>query len=113
MLSRKPKHLSLGQQQRVCIAKAIIRRADLYLFDEPFSALDEKGKNELGLLLKILSDKMDTPFIYVTHNQQEAIRLGNKMMVMNESKIIQIDTPLNIINYPVNDFVKNFFDIKE
>lgn len=108
LLSRKPKHLSLGQQQRVCIAKAIIKRADLYLFDEPFSALDEKAKNELALLLKVLSVKMDTPFVYVTHNLQEAVRLGSKMMVMNDSKIVQIDEPLNIINNPINDFVKEF-----
>jgi len=108
LLSRKPKHLSKGQQQKVCIAKALVKRADLYLFDEPFSALDEVNSLELTKLLKILSLKLDTPFIYVTHNQQEALRLGSKLMILNEGKIEQIGSPLEIINTPKNEFVKKF-----
>ena len=109
-VSELDKLLSL---QDADLAKAIIKKAELYLFDEPFSALDEKSKNELGLLVKVLSDKMDTPFIYVTHNLQEAIRLGNVMMVMNDSKIMQIDEPFDIINNPKNDFVKDFISFME
>lgn len=108
LLSRKPKHLSKGQQQKVCIAKALVKRADLYLFDEPFSALDEVNSLELTRLLKTLSLKLDTPFIYVTHNQQEALRLGSKLMILNEGKIEQVGTPWEIINKPKNNFVKEF-----
>lgn len=108
LLTRKPKHLSKGQQQKVCIAKALVKRADLYLFDEPFSALDEINTIELGRLLKSLSTKLDTPFIYVTHNQQEAIRLGTKLIVMNEGSIEQFDTPWEITHNPSTEFVKEF-----
>ena len=113
LLTRKPKHLSKGQQQRVCIAKALVKRADLYLFDEPFSALDETSKTELGRLLKSLSNKLDTPFIYVTHNQQEAIRLGTVMMIINNGKVEQFDTPWNIVHSPCNEFVKEFITLEK
>ena len=108
LLSRKPKHLSKGQQQKVCIAKALVKRADLYLFDEPFSALDEVNTVELGRLLKKLSLKINVPFIYVTHNQQEAIRLGSQMLIMNEGKIEQFGSPWEIVNNPANKFVEEF-----
>ena len=108
LLSRKPKHLSKGQQQKVCIAKALVKRADLYLFDEPFSAVDEVNSLELTRMLKTLSLKLDTPFIYVTHNQQEALKLGSKLMILNEGKVEQIGTPWEIINKPKSSFVKDF-----
>lgn len=113
LLTRKPKQLSIGQQQKIAIAKAIARHADLYLFDEPLSALDEESKIELKIILKKLNEKLDATFIYVTHNFKEALALSNKIIVMNNGKIEQIGTPKEVFNNPVNDFVKSFFTLDD
>ncbi len=109
ILSRKPRHVSLGQEQRAAIAKAIIKKSDIYLFDEPFSAQDPANKLELGNLLKQLCKKMGSATIYVTHDQDEALRLADRIMIMNDNgEVAQIGTPFDIIKRPKNEFVRDF-----
>lgn len=108
MLSRKPKHLSGGQQQRVAIARAMIKQPNLYLFDEPFSNLDPKIRTELRHLIYKLHKQINSTFIFVTHDQQEAMMLATKLVVMNHGRIEQIASPIEVYNHPINDFVYEF-----
>lgn len=105
---KKPRNLSGGQQQRVAIARTIVLNPDIILFDEPMSALDAEIKVTLRNQLKELQKKMNITMIYVTHDQEEAFALSDRVMVLNDSKIMQYDTPFNIYNNPSNDFVKKF-----
>lgn len=105
---KKPRQLSGGQQQRVAIARTLVLNPDIILFDEPMSALDAEIKITLRSQLKDIQKKMGITMIYVTHDQEEAFALSDRVMVINDSRIAQLDTPYNIYHHPANDFVKRF-----
>ncbi len=100
--------LSGGQQQRVAIARAIVNQPEVLLLDEPLAALDLKMRKDMQLELKEMHKKLGITFIYVTHDQEEALTLSDRVIVMNEGKIQQIGTPTDIYNEPVNCFVADF-----
>ena len=100
--------LSGGQQQRVAIARAIVNQPEVLLLDEPLAALDLKMRKDMQLELKEMHRKLGITFIYVTHDQEEALTLSDRVVVMNEGKIQQIGTPMDIYNEPVNCFVADF-----
>ena len=105
---KKPRNLSGGQQQRVAIARTLVLNPDIILFDEPMSALDAEIKVILRNQLKQIQKKLNITMIYVTHDQEEAFALSDRIMVLNDSRIMQYDTPYNLYHNPSNDFVKNF-----
>ena len=105
---KKPRNLSGGQQQRVAIARTLVLNPDIILFDEPMSALDAEIKVVLRNQLKEIQRKLNITMIYVTHDQEEAFALSDRIMVLNDSKIMQYDTPYNLYHNPSNEFVKNF-----
>lgn len=105
---KKPNQLSGGQQQRVAIARTLVLNPDIILFDEPMSALDANIKLVLRELLKNIQKTYGITMIYVTHDQEEAFALSDRIMVINDSRIEQLDTPSNIYKKPVSNFVKNF-----
>ena len=100
--------LSGGQQQRIAIARALVNRPKVLLLDEPLSALDLKMRKDMQIELKEMHQKLGITFIYVTHDQEEALTLSDTIVVMNEGKIQQIGTPKDIYNEPVNCFVADF-----
>lgn len=100
--------LSGGQQQRIAIARAIVNQPKVLLLDEPLSALDLKMRKDMQIELKEMHKKLGITFIYVTHDQEEALTLSDTIVVMNEGKIQQIGTPVDIYNEPQNSFVANF-----
>jgi multiple sugar transport system ATP-binding protein len=108
LLKRKPANLSGGQRQRVAIGRAIVREADVMLFDEPLSNLDAKLRTELRRELKQLHTQLGATMIYVTHDQVEAMTLAQRMAVMKGGVVQQFDTPSNIYNTPENLFVATF-----
>jgi multiple sugar transport system ATP-binding protein len=108
LLDRKPKALSGGQRQRVAVGRAIVRQPQAFLFDEPLSNLDAKLRVEMRAELKALHHRLQTTVIYVTHDQAEAMTLGDRVVVMNEGRIQQVAAPLEIYDYPVNRFVAGF-----
>jgi multiple sugar transport system ATP-binding protein len=108
LLDRKPKQLSGGQRQRVALGRAIVRKPKVFLFDEPLSNLDAKLRVQMRTEIIKLHKKLDTTMIYVTHDQVEAMTMGNKIVVMKDGVIHQIDSPLRIYNNPVNLFVAGF-----
>ncbi len=107
-LKRKPKELSGGQRQRVALGRAIVRTPQVYLFDEPLSNLDAKLRVQMRLELKKLHEKMSTTSIYVTHDQIEAMTMGDRIVVMKDGKVQQVGEPLAIYMRPVNRFVAGF-----
>ena len=100
--------LSGGQQQRIAIARALVNEPEILLLDEPLGALDLKMRKEMQLELKNMHDKLGITFIYVTHDQEEALTMSDKIVVMSEGKIQQIGTPEDIYNEPKNAFVADF-----
>jgi multiple sugar transport system ATP-binding protein len=108
LLERKPKALSGGQRQRVALGRAIVRQPAVFLFDEPLSNLDAKLRVETRAEIKRLHRELKTTTIYVTHDQEEAMTLGDRVVVMCDGLIRQIDTPLNIYNHPADRFVAGF-----
>lgn len=108
LLDRKPKALSGGQRQRVAVGRAIVRDPTCFLFDEPLSNLDAKLRLETRAEIKRLHRRLKTTTIYVTHDQEEAMTLGDRVVVMNEGRIQQCDTPLEIYRQPANRFVAGF-----
>lgn len=108
LLERKPKALSGGQRQRVSLGRAILRTPKVFLLDEPLSNLDAKLRTEMRAEIAKLHQKLATTFIYVTHDQVEAMTMGTKIVVMNLGYIQQIDTPKNLYDYPDNKFVAGF-----
>ena len=119
-LTRKPKALSGGQRQRVAIGRAIVRDPQVMLMDEPLSNLDAKLRNQMRAEIIKLREKIQTTFIYVTHDQTEAMTLGDRIVIMKDGFIQQIGTPQEVFNHPYNLFVAgfigapqmNFFDAK-
>jgi multiple sugar transport system ATP-binding protein len=108
LLSRKPRQLSGGQRQRVAVGRAIVREPKAFLFDEPLSNLDAKLRVTTRAELKALHMRLKTTTIYVTHDQEEAMTLGDRVVVMSRGEIQQVDTPLNVYNKPANRFVASF-----
>lgn len=107
-LNKYPHELSGGQQQRVAIARTLTLNPDIILFDEPMSALDADNRLKLRKELKIIQKQMKTTMIYITHDQEEAFSLSDRVMVMREGNIEQLDVPNVIFNHPANDYVRNF-----
>lgn len=107
-LDRKPKQLSGGQRQRVALGRAIVRNPKVFLMDEPLSNLDAKLRVQMRSEIKKLHEKLQTTFIYVTHDQTEALTMGDRIVVLNNGDIQQIDTPYEIYNNPKNMFVAGF-----
>ena len=107
-LNRKPKALSGGQRQRVAIGRAIVRDPAIFLMDEPLSNLDAKLRNQMRAELIKLHDKLQATFIYVTHDQTEAMTLGDRIVVMKNGYIQQVGTPKEVFNHPANIFVASF-----
>ena len=105
---KKPKQLSGGQQQRVAIARTLVLNPDVILFDEPMSALDAEIKVVLRQQLKEIQKKLQITMIYVTHDQEEAFALSDRIMVLNDLRIAQLDTPYNLYHNPSDPFVKRF-----
>lgn len=107
---RMPSELSGGQQQRIGIIRALAAEPDIMLMDEPFSALDPISRASLQDLVIQLHQKLGNTVVFVTHNMKEALKVGNRIAVMHEGKLIQCDTPEEIQKHPKNQFVKDFFD---
>ncbi len=108
MLNRKPKQLSGGQRQRVALGRAIVRHPKVFLFDEPLSNLDAKLRVQMRAEISKLHKKLNTTMIYVTHDQVEAMTMADKIVILKDGVVQQIDTPLNAYNYPKNLFVAGF-----
>ena len=108
LLDRKPKALSGGQRQRVALGRAIVREPKVFLMDEPLSNLDAKLRVQMRTVISKLYQDLETTFIYVTHDQVEALTMGTRIVVMKDGIIQQVDTPLNIYNTPNNLFVAGF-----
>ena len=108
LLDRKPRELSGGQRQRVAVGRAIVRKPLVFLFDEPLSNLDAKMRVQMRTEINRLHIRLQSTMIYVTHDQTEAMTLGNRIIVMNEGAIHQADTPSIIYNRPINKFVAGF-----
>lgn len=120
LLERKPKALSGGQRQRVALGRCIVRKPKVFLMDEPLSNLDAKLRVQTRSEITKLHERLETTFIYVTHDQIEAMTMADKIVIMNKGEIQQIDTPQNVYFYPKNIFVAgfigspqiNFLDVK-
>ena len=107
-LDRKPKALSGGQRQRVAIGRAIVRDPKVFLMDEPLSNLDAKLRNQMRAEIIKLRQRIDTTFVYVTHDQTEAMTLGDRIVIMKDGFIQQIGTPQEVFDQPANLFVAGF-----
>ena len=107
-LTRKPRALSGGQRQRVAIGRAMVRNAKVFLMDEPLSNLDAKLRNQMRAEIILLRQKLDTTFIYVTHDQTEAMTLGDRIVIMRDGIIEQVGTPTEVFEMPRNIFVAEF-----
>ena len=108
LMQRKPKELSGGQRQRVAVGRAIVRKPKVFLFDEPLSNLDAKLRVQMRMELSKLHDRLQTTIIYVTHDQVEAMTMGDKICVMKDGVIQQVAPPLQLYNQPTNRFVAGF-----
>src|SRR5574342_373206 len=108
LLSRKPRQLSGGQRQRVAVGRAIVRHPQVFLFDEPLSNLDAKLRVQMRVELKRLHERLETTAIYVTHDQVEAMTLGDRVVVMKDGWVQQVGEPLELYGKPANRFVAGF-----
>jgi multiple sugar transport system ATP-binding protein len=108
LLERRPKALSGGQRQRVALGRAIVREPKVFLMDEPLSNLDAKLRVQMRTEILKLHQKLQTTFIYVTHDQTEAMTMGTRIVVMKDGIVQQVDTPKNLYDEPVNMFVAGF-----
>ena len=107
-LTRKPRALSGGQRQRVAIGRAMVRDSKVFLMDEPLSNLDAKLRNQMRAEIILLRQKIDTTYIYVTHDQTEAMTLGDRIVIMKDGFVQQVGTPTEVFDMPVNLFVAEF-----
>ena len=103
-----PSMLSGGQQQRVAIARTMVLNPDIILFDEPMSALDVDTRLALRAELKRIQKEFGTTMIYITHDQEEAFAMSDRIMIMREANVVQLDTPENIVDHPADEYVENF-----
>ena len=108
LLQRKPHQLSGGQQQRVALARSLVLKPKVILFDEPLSNLDTRLKEDVLAELRNIHTTTEATFVYVTHDYNEAISIGTQMAIMENGKIVQCDSPLDIYNKPKNEFIANF-----
>lgn len=108
LLERKPKQLSGGQRQRVAVGRAIVREPEVFLFDEPLSNLDAKLRVTMRAELTRLQHQLETTMIYVTHDQVEAMTMGDRIVIMKDGHIMQVGSPLEVYNFPDNKFVAGF-----
>ncbi len=108
LLDRKPKALSGGQRQRVAVGRAIVRKPKVFLFDEPLSNLDAKLRVQTRIEISKLHSRLETTMVYVTHDQVEAMTMGDRIVVMKDGLVQQMDTPLNLYHHPANKFVAGF-----
>jgi multiple sugar transport system ATP-binding protein len=108
LLNRKPKHLSGGERQRVAVGRAIVRHPKVFLFDEPLSNLDAKLRVQMRMEISRLHDRLNATIVYVTHDQVEAMTMGDQIVVINEGKIQQIADPGTLYHKPANQFVGGF-----
>jgi multiple sugar transport system ATP-binding protein len=108
LLNRKPRQLSGGQRQRVAVGRAIVREPKVFLFDEPLSNLDAKLRVQMRAEISKIHQQLQTTFIYVTHDQMEAMTMATRIAVINRGKLQQLDTPQNLYNFPTNLFVAGF-----
>lgn len=113
LLNRKPKELSGGQRQRVAVGRAMVRNPSVFLFDEPLSNLDAKLRGEMRTVITKLHQELETTFVYVTHDQIEAMTMADRIVVMKDGYIQQVDTPQNLYDYPCNMFVAGFLGMPE
>lgn len=107
-LDRKPKALSGGQRQRVAVGRAIVRKPKVFLFDEPLSNLDAKLRVQMRAEISKLHHQLEATMIYVTHDQTEAMTMGDRIVVMKDGVVQQVDKPMNLYNFPINKFVAGF-----
>ena len=107
-MDKRPHKLSGGQQQRVAIARTLALSPDVVLFDEPMSALDAANRLALRREIKEIQKKFNITMIYITHDQEEAFSMSDRIMVMNSGDIQQLDSPYELYHHPANDFVENF-----
>lgn len=107
-LNRKPRALSGGQRQRVALGRAMVRDPEVFLLDEPLSNLDAKLRTEMRSRISLLHKQLQTTFVYVTHDQTEAMTMADRIVVMKDGKIMQFDTPQMLYNHPKNMFVAGF-----
>jgi multiple sugar transport system ATP-binding protein len=108
LLARKPRQLSGGQQQRVALGRCIVRNPSVFLFDEPLSNLDAKLRAQMRIEIKRLHSQIPTTSVFVTHDQVEAMTLGDRVVVMREGRVQQVGSPLNVYSKPGNKFVAGF-----
>jgi multiple sugar transport system ATP-binding protein len=108
LLERLPKALSGGQRQRVAVGRAIVRKPKVFLFDEPLSNLDAKLRVQMRTEISKLHNRLQTTMIYVTHDQLEAMTMGDRIVVMKDGKIMQVDEPITLYDHPANLFVAGF-----
>ena len=113
MLNRKPKALSGGQRQRVALGRAIVRKPDVFLFDEPLSNLDAKMRVQMRAEISKLHANLNATMIYVTHDQTEAMTMGDRICVMKDGEIMQVDEPINIYRSPANMFTAGFIGLPQ
>ena len=113
MLGRRPKALSGGQRQRVALGRAIVRKPDVFLFDEPLSNLDAKMRVQMRAEIAKLHARLNTTMIYVTHDQTEAMTMGDRICVMKDGKIMQVDEPIRIYQSPDNLFTAGFIGLPQ
>ena len=107
-VDKMPTMLSGGQQQRVAIARTMVLEPEIILFDEPRSALDVETRLSLRAELKRIQKEFGTTMIYITHDQEEAFAMSDRIMVMREANVVQLDTPENIVDHPADDYVRSF-----
>lgn len=107
-LKRRPKQMSGGQRQRVAIGRAIVRQPKVFLFDEPLSNLDAKLRVQMRMEIKRLHQQLQATMVYVTHDQVEAMTMGDKIVVLKDGDVMQADTPMNLYDNPANKFVGSF-----
>ncbi len=107
-INKLPTMLSGGQQQRVAIARTMVLNPDVILFDEPMSALDVETRLSLRAELKRIQKEYGTTMVYITHDQEEAFAMSDRIMIMKEANVVQLDTPDQIIDHPADEYVENF-----
>src|SRR4029078_2210311 len=108
LLARRPRQLSGGQRQRVALGRAIVRSPEAFLMDEPLSNLDAKLRVEMRAYIAKLHQELGTTTLYVTHDQTEAMTMGDRVAVMRDGKLSQVDSPQALYEHPVNVFVAGF-----